>query len=44
MQISLFGVLLSTICVEATLLGVKEAVEENQTPVPIPMKKAPAIK
>ena len=44
MQISLLGVLRSTISVEATLLGVKEAPLSNQTPVPMPMKNAPAIR
>lgn len=44
MQISLFGVLRSTISVEATLLGVKDALLSNHTPVPMPMKKAPAMR
>lgn len=43
-QISLFGVFLSTSSVDATLLGVKEAPLSNHTPVPMPMKKAPAMR
>ena len=44
MQTPLFGVLRSTISVEATLDGANEAVELNHVPVPIPATKAAVTK
>ena len=44
MQTPEFGVLRSTISVEATLEGANDAVELNQVPVPIPATNAAVTK